>query len=166
MADSNAVRLRRSRAHRRDDHSLCVPGRCSELDAPDRPPTARLEAASLARLDAHPVGADQADLVEQWLAMARRVDERNDAQASAQWSRIRDRLWPPVPRTPAVRGEAVEDQAAEDDLQRRRRERRGKARTRAAQAAAAAHWAKPRSPEAAAEAAKWEHLGERQRAGS
>lgn len=33
MADSAAVRVRRSRAHKKDDHSLCLPGRCEQAPA-------------------------------------------------------------------------------------------------------------------------------------
>lgn len=35
MADSAALRTRRSRKHADDDHSLCIPGRCEVLDAQD-----------------------------------------------------------------------------------------------------------------------------------
>jgi hypothetical protein len=31
MADSNALRMRRSRAHQAGIHELCLPGRCKEL---------------------------------------------------------------------------------------------------------------------------------------
>lgn len=39
MADSDALRARRARLHRKGDHTLCVPGRCREL-APPTPPAA------------------------------------------------------------------------------------------------------------------------------
>jgi hypothetical protein len=37
MADSEAVRAKRSRAHRHGDHSLCDPARCSALGSDDLP---------------------------------------------------------------------------------------------------------------------------------
>jgi hypothetical protein len=40
VADSSALRKRRHRAHKKGDHSLCVPGRC-----PDAPAAADVEAA-------------------------------------------------------------------------------------------------------------------------
>lgn len=38
MPDSDAERMRRSRAHQRGDHSLCVAGRCPALVTRDAPP--------------------------------------------------------------------------------------------------------------------------------
>lgn len=43
MADSDALRARRARLHRKGDHTLCVPGRCREL-APPTPATAAVSA--------------------------------------------------------------------------------------------------------------------------
>jgi hypothetical protein len=37
VADSDALRTRRSRAHRAGDHSLCLPTRCRALGAPPTP---------------------------------------------------------------------------------------------------------------------------------
>lgn len=36
MADSDAVRAKRSRLHRQGDHSSCLPGRCAALGGPRR----------------------------------------------------------------------------------------------------------------------------------
>jgi hypothetical protein len=49
MADPDALRMRRSRAHQAGDHHLCVIGRCKEL-GPDQ--TQRAAAEATARLTA------------------------------------------------------------------------------------------------------------------
>jgi hypothetical protein len=45
MADSDALRARRSRAHRAGIHELCLPGRCKEL-GPDAAQQAAAEATA------------------------------------------------------------------------------------------------------------------------
>jgi hypothetical protein len=58
VADSDAVRKRRQRAHRAGDHSLCRPERCSEAGPPDG--ERELEAAVVRYLDGLDLSEDDA----------------------------------------------------------------------------------------------------------
>ena len=63
MADSDALRKRRSRKHRAGDHSLCVPGRCKAvIEVPVLPPVLPPVAEPIVRPAAEPVEVREVEL--------------------------------------------------------------------------------------------------------
>jgi hypothetical protein len=100
MADSAAERARRSRAHGRDDHSLCKPGRCpgagprlAVVDDEPAPRAGDLEHQLLVYADTLPVSAGDPRLVlvRAGLKLAAAIDAnpgRDLAQLVAELRRL------------------------------------------------------------------------------
>ena len=97
MADSNAERQRRKRAHTRGDHSLCSPDRCPDLLA--ELPAGRVAVAAAKLVEGLGLAEDDPRRLdaEVLLALAPRVD-RGDTTAARELRRIAAVL--PVERPP------------------------------------------------------------------
>ncbi|WP_327105138.1 hypothetical protein [Nonomuraea glycinis] len=122
--DSDAVRQRRSRAHRRGDHSMCSPDRCPDATGPatrrfEVPDGGGVLAAVLDYIDTLPVKSDagpQMILARSAVALASAIDSHQAGLAA----NIRE-----LQNVMSHLGEA-DDETQLDDLRAKRAERRAR----------------------------------------